>query len=123
MQEFLSIRKNSPLFHLLTADDIAVRVTFPNSGPDQIPGLIVMSIADDGDLADLDPNAARIVVIFNANRDEQTFSDETLTGQDFELHPALANSADKVVRTAAFDAKSGTFTVPGLTAAVFVLGE
>ncbi|MEO8607966.1 MAG: pullulanase-type alpha-1,6-glucosidase [Chloroflexota bacterium] len=123
MQEFLSIRKSSPLFHLQTADDIMARVTFPNSGPDQIPGLIVMSIADDGDLADLDPNAKQIVVIFNASKDAQTFSDKSLAGQDFELHPVLANSADSVVRTAAFDAKTGTFTVPGLTAAVFVLGE
>jgi hypothetical protein len=98
-------------------------VTIPNSAPDQIPGLIVMSIADDGDLADLDPNAQRIVVIFNANRDEQTFSDETSTGQDFELHPILADLADSVVQTAAFDAETGTFTVPDLTAAVFVLGE
>jgi hypothetical protein len=62
-------------------------------------------------------------VLFNANRDDQTFTDETLVGQDFELHLVLANSADTIVRTAAFDAKTGTFSLPGLTAAVFVLSE
>jgi pullulanase-type alpha-1,6-glucosidase len=123
VQEFLRIRKSSPLFRLQTAEDIEARVTFPNSGPDQLPGLIVMAIADDGDLADLDPNAEQIVVIFNAHPDEQTFSDEALAGLAFELHPALADSADAVVQTAAFDAETGTFSVPGLTAAVFVLGE
>ncbi len=122
-EEFLRIRKSSPLFRLQTAEDVMARVTFPNSGPDQIPGLIVMKIADDGDLADLDPNVKQIVVIFNANRDEQTFSDAALVGMGFELHPVLADSADSIVRTAAFDSETGTFTIPGLTAAVFVLGE
>jgi pullulanase len=123
VQEFLRIRKSSPLFRLQTAEDITARVTFPNSGPDQIPGLIVMAIADDGDLTDFDPNAERIIVIFNANPDEQNFADETLAGQNFELHPVLADSADTVVQTAAFNTETGTFTMPGLTAVVFVLGE
>jgi hypothetical protein len=33
------------------------------------------------------------------------------------------NSADPVVQTSAFGAETGTFTIPGRTAAVFVLGE
>ncbi|MBZ0294314.1 MAG: pullulanase-type alpha-1,6-glucosidase [Anaerolineae bacterium] len=123
VQEFLRVRKSSPLFRLQMAEDIEARVTFPNTGPDQLPGLIVMAIADDGDLADLDPNAEQILVIFNAHPDEQTFADDALAGLAFELHPVLADSADAVVQTAAFDAETGTFTVPGLTAAVFVLGE
>jgi pullulanase/glycogen debranching enzyme len=123
VEEFLRIRKSSPLFHLQTADDIMARVSFPDSRPDQTLGLIVMVLADDGDLADLDPNAQKIVVIFNANRDAQTFADDSLVGQDFQLHPVLTDSTDAVVRGSSFDADTGTFTVPGLTTAVFVLGE
>jgi Domain of unknown function (DUF3372) len=40
-----------------------------------------------------------------------------------ELHPVLAASADVVVQGAVFDNATGTFTVPGRTAAVFMLGE
>jgi len=44
-------------------------------------------------------------------------------GMEFTLHPVLATSTDPVVQTAAFDADTGTFTVPGSTTAVFVLDE
>jgi pullulanase-type alpha-1,6-glucosidase len=121
-EEFLQIRKSSKLFRLETAQDIQDRLTFLNVGPDQTPGLIVMSISDEvGD--DLDPNAERIIVLFNASADAMTFSDESLQGLNLELHPVLANSSDPVVQTSAFDAETGTFTMPERTAAVFVLGE
>ena len=42
-------------------------------------------------------------------------------GAALMLHPVQAASADPVVQTATFDA--GTFTVPAMTTAVFVLPE
>jgi len=43
------------------------------------------------------------------------------TGEDgVTLHPVQAMSADPVVGTAAFEAATGTFTVPARTTAVFV---
>ena len=45
-REFLSIRKSSPLFRLQTADQIKKSVLFLNTGPEQVPGLIVMHLTD-----------------------------------------------------------------------------
>ena len=64
----IKIRNASPLFRLQTAEDIKSRVRFLNTGPEQIDGLIVMSI-DDGHrnqkLEDLDENYSEILVAFN----------------------------------------------------------
>ncbi|MBN2303291.1 MAG: pullulanase-type alpha-1,6-glucosidase [Anaerolineae bacterium] len=120
-QEMLEIRKSSPLFRLRTADDIQDRVIFHNTGPDQIPGLIVMSITDMGDVDNLDPNYQMIVVLFNATPETISFTVDDLAEMGFDLHPIQAVSADPVVQTASFEA--GTFSVPGRTTAVFVLPE
>lgn len=122
-QEMLQIRKSSPLFRLRTADDIQARLTFQNTGPDQIPGMIVMTLDDRGDLPDLDPNHEQIVVIFNATPETQTFTNAAFADMGFELHPVLVGSADPVVRESAFDSASGAFSVPARTAAVFVVGQ
>jgi pullulanase len=121
-REIAQIRAGSPLFRLRTADDVQSRLTFHNTGPQQIPGVIVMSLSDlEGD--DLDPNYELIVTLFNAGIEELSFTEETLSGLPLELHPVLADSADELVRTASFDADSATFSVPGRTTAVFVLPE
>ncbi len=120
-REMLQIRKSSKLFRLETAEDIMARLRFLNTGPDQIPGLIVMSLDDSGDLEDLDPAHEQIVVLFNASNEEVTFSADEWADAGLMLHPVQAESADPVVQTATFDA--GTFTVPAMTTAVFVLPE
>jgi pullulanase/glycogen debranching enzyme len=120
-REMLQIRKSSKLFRLETAEDIKARLTFLNTGPDQIPGLIVMSLSDGGDLESLDPMYERIVVLFNASNEEITFSADEWANADLTLHPVQAASADPIVQTATFEA--GTFTVPAMTTVVFVLAE
>ncbi|MCD4686468.1 MAG: pullulanase-type alpha-1,6-glucosidase, partial [Anaerolineae bacterium] len=122
-QEMLQIRTSSVLFRLRTAEDVMARVAFHNTGAEQVPGLIVMSIDDSGDLADLDPNHALVVGLFNAAPEEVSFAVEDFAGMGLTLHPVLAVSADPVVQGSAFDAASGTFTVPGRTTAVFVLAQ
>jgi hypothetical protein len=123
-REMLQIRKSSPLFRLQTAEDIQARLTFQNTGPDQIPGLIVMTIVDIGDLPDIDPNHEMVVALFNASADTVSFTDAGFEGWGgLELHPVLAESQDAVVRNASFDPTTGTFSIPGRTAAVFVLKE
>ncbi len=121
-QEMLQIRKSSKLFRLETAEDVQTRLAFLNTGPDQIPGLIVMSLSDQGDV-DLDPNCALIVVLFNATAEEVSFPVESLAGAAMELHPIQVVSADPVVQQSSFDAGSGTFTVPARTTAVFVMPQ
>ena len=44
--DFLRVRRSTPFFRLRTADDVNARVKFMNTGPMQIPGLIVMTLAD-----------------------------------------------------------------------------
>jgi hypothetical protein len=118
-QELLQIRYSSSLFRLQTAEDVQARVAFHNTGPDQIPGLIVMTLSDMVE-PDLDPELEQIIVLINANDEDQSFTLADLTGAYVELHPVQQNSVDPLVRMAGFDQASGTFSVPGRTAAVFV---
>jgi len=121
-QEIAQIRASSPLFRLQTAEDVQARLQFLNTGPDQIPGVIVMSLSDVvGE--NLDPGADRLVVIFNASDEPLSFPVAEWAGRPLALHPVLAESADPVVRQAAWDEAAGTFSVPGRTTAVFVQPE
>jgi pullulanase len=117
--EFLKIRTTSPLFRLTSATDIINRVGFHNIGKNQTQGLIVMSIDDGADLADLDINYDAVVVVVNGTNSEKTHTIATATG--FSLHPVLMNSADAMVTGASFS--DGSFTVPALTTAVFVKNQ
>ena len=119
-REFLQIRKSSPLFRLQTADQVKQDVSFLNTGPEQVPGLIVMRLSDAGDL---DPNYKEIVVFFNARPEWEAFGDAALAGKDFRLHIIQQNSADDLVRNAAYDPSNGTFNIPPRTTAVFVIEE
>ncbi|MCS6849420.1 MAG: pullulanase-type alpha-1,6-glucosidase [Anaerolineae bacterium] len=118
-RDMLRIRRSSPLFRLRTADEIKARVAFYNAGLDQIPGLIVMEISDRvGE--ELDAQFARIVVLFNAAPEEVVFTEPALRGLKLTLHPVQAAGSDPLVKRARYDAASGTFTIPGRTAVVFV---
>ena len=71
----------------------------------------------------MDPRFSRVVVLLNADPEAQTLVVPDLAGRKLRLHPIQMYSADSLVRTAAFDRATGTFTVPGRTAAVFVSTE
>jgi pullulanase-type alpha-1,6-glucosidase len=121
LREMMQIRKSSPLFRMKTFTDVQSSLAFHNTGPEQIPGLIVMSLSDGEE--NLHPTYKRIVVLFNATEEIQTFSEEALTGADLSLHPVQAAGYDPVVKDATFDAWTGTFTIPPRTTAVFVERE
>jgi len=121
-QELLAMRESSPLFRLPTAADVQNRVTFHNTGPDQLPGLIVMSISDLVGV-DLDRHYKEIAVLVKANDGAQTFTDSAFSGHALALHLVQTDSADQLVQSSAFDAGTGTFMVPGRTTAVFVSYE
>ncbi|MEA3510950.1 MAG: pullulanase-type alpha-1,6-glucosidase, partial [Actinomycetota bacterium] len=117
-REMLEVRSSSPLFRLTTEAEVMERVEFHNTGPNQIPGLVVMSITDAvGE--DLDPVIEDVVALFNASDEEQIFTIEEFAGRAFDPHRVLAASEDPVVRSAAYDKASGTFTIPPRTTAVF----
>ncbi|MBC7871142.1 MAG: DUF3372 domain-containing protein, partial [Chitinophagaceae bacterium] len=118
--EFLQIRRSSPLFRLQTADQVQEMLSFQNTGVEQLPGLIVMRLTD---TQNIDPNYALVVALFNASPDEITFTQADLVGMGLTLHPVQVSSHDPIVQGAAFDPETGTFTIPGRTTAVFVLGD
>jgi pullulanase len=115
-QDMLRVRYSSPLFRLPTAAAVQEKLVFLNVGPDQQPGVIVM-LLDDTAGERVDDTYSQIVVIFNTTNETVTFSDPALTAA-YTLHPVLAAGSDEVMKQAAFT--SGTFSVPALTAAVFV---
>ncbi|MFL6258091.1 MAG: pullulanase-type alpha-1,6-glucosidase [Thermoanaerobaculia bacterium] len=115
--ETVAIRKSTPLFRLRTATDVENRLRFYNNAASAIPGVIVMSLADDD--GGVDRAHKRVVVVFNANDQTQTFTTPELQGVPLTLHPLQKLSADPVVRSASFSKTLGAFSVPGRTAAVF----
>lgn len=118
-RSLLRIRHSSLLFRLRTAADVQRRLRFFNTGPAQVPGAIGMALWDFKD-DDLDPDYDLIVVIFNGSRDKVEIGDGLFNGLSMELHPILAGSEDKIVKSARFFSSTGIFQVPGLTTAVFV---
>lgn len=119
-EEWLKIRKSSPLFRLQNAEEVQQALHFLNTGPEQIPGLIVMRLDNS---SGRDPRYQKILVFFNANPQTVTFKAPELSGQKWELHPIQAASMDETVKHADFDSGAGTFSLPGLTTAVFVLPQ
>jgi LPXTG-motif cell wall-anchored protein len=120
-QMLLRIRQSSPLFRLQTAEEVNNRLHFHNTGPDQTPGLIVMSISDVGQAANLDPNADMILVLFNATPEELTFTlPKELSTTDFGLHPEQALLSNSTLRGEALD---GTAVLPPRTTTVLVALE
>jgi pullulanase-type alpha-1,6-glucosidase len=119
--ELLAVRRSSPLFHLTDAQEVQERLGFHNTGPEQVPGVIVMSL-DDMVGADLDPGLDSAWVVVNVTDQPIELAVPAATGRDLILHPILASSSDAVVTGSAFDAATGAFTVPARTTAVFVEG-
>ncbi|MEU2375995.1 pullulanase-type alpha-1,6-glucosidase [Streptomyces misionensis] len=105
-QDLLRIRTTQKEFSLDTAGQVQDRLSFPLSGKDETPGVITMELGD-------------LVVVFNATPQRQEQRVPALTGAHYRLHPVQAAGADPVVKTSAYAAGSGTFTVPARTVAVF----
>ena len=121
-QEMLAIRYSSPLFRLQTEQQVQERLAFHNTGAEQTPGVIVMSLSDTvGE--DLDPNHDLVVVVFNATPDSIAYNVDALVGAGLELHPIQQNSFDAIVQGASFASETGTLNVPAWTTAVFVVPQ
>jgi len=118
LSESLEIRRSSPLFRLRTAADIENRLQFENTGPDQIPGLLVYSLADtDGAV---DRGRRRLVVLLNARKEPAEFAIPAMADRRLSLHPVLAGSNDALARASTFVPATSTFHVAQRTTAVFV---
>jgi pullulanase-type alpha-1,6-glucosidase len=105
-RDLLRIRAAERDFSLGTAEQVQSRLSFPLSGTDETPGVITMRLGD-------------LVVVFNATPERQEQRVAALAGTGYRLHPVQAAGADATVKSSAYAEKSGTFTVPARTVAVF----
>ncbi|WP_173263350.1 pullulanase-type alpha-1,6-glucosidase [Streptomyces pacificus] len=108
-RDLLRIRTTEEAFGLGTADEVRSALSFPLSGTGETPGVITMRLGD-------------LVVVFNATPDRQSQRIGALAGTPYGLHPVQAGGADEVAKASSYDGSTGTFAVPGRTAAVFVRG-
>ena len=119
-EELLAIRKDSTLFRLRTAQDVTERLQFHNTGPDQVPGIVAMSISGAVPAAYPGAKYKEVVVVFNVDKVAKSVAIPALAGRRLQLHPIQRQGADAVVKTSTYDARTGGFTIPARTAAVFV---
>ncbi|GAA2642838.1 pullulanase-type alpha-1,6-glucosidase [Streptomyces spororaveus] len=105
-RDLLKIRTTEPDFALATAEAVQSRLAFPLSGKDETPGVITMTLGD-------------LVVVLNAAPTGQAQRVTALAGTGYRLHPVQAAGSDATVKQSAYDAKTGEFTVPARTVAVF----
>ncbi|QDB80133.1 pullulanase-type alpha-1,6-glucosidase [Georgenia wutianyii] len=119
-QDLLELRFSTDLFRLGSAELIHEKVTFPGSGPDATPGLLVMAVDDTAGAQDVDPALDAVLTVFNASPEPVTEQVDGFAGRELALSPVQVEGADDVVRTTTWDAASGTVTVPARTVAVLV---
>jgi pullulanase len=123
-QELAELRQSSRLLRLGSGAEVIKRVDFRNTGPDQVPGLIVMTV-DDGVTsgADLDPAIEGLVVMINATNQPQSIGDfRDGKDQPIDLSTLQLSPAHHVGESIARDATAngGTLTLGAWSAAVFV---
>ncbi|PBC99537.1 alpha-1,6-glucosidases, pullulanase-type [Streptomyces sp. OV198] len=105
-QDLERIRTTENVFSLSTAGQVQSKLSFPLSGKDETPGVITMELGD-------------LVVVFNATPKAQEQTVGALAGTAYALHRVQAAGADPIVKSSSYEAKTGTFAVPGRTVAVF----
>jgi pullulanase-type alpha-1,6-glucosidase len=105
-RDLLKIRSGERDFSLATAGQVQSRLSFPLSGKDETPGVITMRLGD-------------LVVVLNATPERQDQRLGAAAGTGYRLHPVQAAGADPVVKESTYTARTGTFTVPARTVAVF----
>ncbi|EOI0109832.1 pullulanase-type alpha-1,6-glucosidase [Vibrio cholerae] len=120
--ELVQLRRSSSLLTLGKGSEIIKRVHFHNTGSEQIPGVIVMSIDNQGDLHDASLDAARsgLVVVLNASPTPLTeFAHFDAT--DYQLHAIQADLGHRSIayNGAAASVVNQRLSVPAWSVAVF----
>ena len=113
--DLLRVRSEVGLLTLGSADLIRQKVSFPASSA---PGSLVMLI-DDTVGRSVDKKLDGALVVFNASPEPLTQKIDGLKGRKFALTAAQAKGSDPVVKSAKWDAATGTVTIPARTVAVF----
>jgi len=118
-RDLLQIRKSSSLFRLRTADEVKARLAFRNTGPTQVPTVLVGHLDGTGYAG---ANFKDVLYFVNVDKVPQTLTIAAEAGKAYELHPVHATGTDRRPATAASVVTgTGTFTVPARTALVYVV--
>jgi len=119
-QDLMRIRSSSRLFHLRTAAEIKQRLTFYNTGSNQVPTVLVghldgrsYSGAEERDL----------MYFINVDKVAQSITIAAESGKEYRLHRVHRSmrASDQRAASATYNAASGTFMIPARTAVVFVV--
>ena len=118
-RDLLRIRASTPLFRLASADDIAQRLAFRNTGPAQNPLVIVGRL----DGAGMAGPYREVLYLLNVSPETQVLTLPEEIGKAYVLHPvqSSASATDVRARQARYRARDGRIEVPARTAVVFVV--
>jgi pullulanase/glycogen debranching enzyme len=119
--DLLRIRSSSTLFRMRTAADVAARLHFYNTGPDQVPQVIAGHLNGRGY-----PGArfGEILYLVNVDTEAHVLQFDAERGKRYVLHPVhrAAGAADRrAAEQSRYEAATGRFTVPARTAVLFVV--
>jgi pullulanase-type alpha-1,6-glucosidase len=115
--DLLRIRASTTLLRLRTAEDIAQRLRFHNTGPGQNPHVVVGEIDGSGYPG---ANFGAVMVLVNVSPEAQTV--QTPPGRDWVLHPVhrAPDAADPWPYDTRYDSDTGLIDLPPRTAVVVV---
>ena len=118
-RDLLAIRASSTLFRMRSADDVAQRLRFFNTGPQQEPTVIAAHIDGRGYAG---ARFGGLTYLINVDKVAHLVVDPKAAGRRMRLHPvhAARTAGDKRAATAGYNSASGTYSVPPRTAVVFV---
>ena len=116
-QDLLKIRASSSLFHIKTAADIKSRLTFLNTGSSQVPTVLAGYLDGTGYAG---ANYSKLAYFINVDKNAHSVTLSAAQKAAFALHPVHAAGVDATVKTAAYNAATGGFSIPARTAVVFV---
>ena len=119
--DLLRIRSSSTLFRLHGAAAVAERLSFLNTGPRQVPEVIVGHLLGRGYPG---ANFSEILYLVNVGTGPRTLHFDGERGKRYVLHPvhrASGATDRRAAELASYDASSGSFAVPARTAVVFVV--
>ena len=118
-RDLLKIRASTPLLRLPSAAQILQRLTLPNTGPEQVPTVLVGHLDGKG-LAGA--RFRELVYLINVDVAAQRVAVPAVKGRALVLHPVHRSpgAADARALQAVFDAENGSFSLPPRTAVVFV---
>jgi pullulanase-type alpha-1,6-glucosidase len=120
-RDLLAIRASSTLFRMRTAEDVKTRLAFHNTGPDQVPSVVIGHLDGAGYAG---AGFAEILYLVNVDKVAHVLTIDAEKGKAYVLHPvqAAAAAADpRPAADAAYAPDTGTFTVPPRTAVVYVV--